>query len=142
MESPLLQSSVAAAQLALCVRAAGTKQESGTPLKSETSSVRSELGTSPPSSVAWFVFYLFFTSRFLSIYRKIVILPYGRHKHRTKKFGPKTGEERGSCSKKTQVGMECSYETNGRGYCFSQGQGFKLKELKRTHVCFKVFVPV
>lgn len=37
--------------------------------------------------------------------------------------------------------MVCSYEKNGRGYSFSQGQGFKLEELKKTHVCFKVFVP-
>ena len=70
MESPLLRSSVAAAQLALSVRPAGTKQETSTPLKSETASVKSELGTSPPSSVAWFVFQIFFTSRFILIHLK------------------------------------------------------------------------
>lgn len=69
MESPLLRSSVAAAQLALSVRPAGTKQET-TPVKSETASVKSELGTSPPSSVAWFVFQIFFTSRFILIHLK------------------------------------------------------------------------
>ena len=70
MESPLLRSSVAAAQAALNARPAGTpKEESGTPLKSEDSLVKNELGTSPPSSVAWFVFQVFFTSRFLSIYK-------------------------------------------------------------------------